>query len=111
MRSKSIARASILAFVALFAGVSADAGCKGGSDNSTSSASSSSNGSSSSSSGNPDGGPDLFQVDPPRVYVAKVKNLLVGLPPTDAEVQQVTADPTQLKVLIGQWQQLPAVRG
>jgi hypothetical protein len=48
-----------------------------------------------------------FEQDPPSVYVAKVKNLLVGLPPTDAEVMSVTADPTQLKTLIDGWMQLP----
>jgi hypothetical protein len=51
--------------------------------------------------------PPPFQAELPYVYVAKVKNLLVGLPPTDAEVQQVTADATQLKTLIAGWMQLP----
>jgi hypothetical protein len=40
-------------------------------------------------------------------YVAKVKNLLLGLPPTDAEVSAITADPTQLQVLIDGWLQQP----
>ena len=35
-----------------------------------------------------------FQADPPSVYVAKVKNVLVGLPPTDREIETVEADPT-----------------
>ncbi len=48
-----------------------------------------------------------FQAVPPAVYVAKVKNLLVGLPPTDAEIQAVVKDPTQLKSLIDGWIQLP----
>ncbi|HEY8089574.1 MAG TPA: hypothetical protein VIF09_17060, partial [Polyangiaceae bacterium] len=48
-----------------------------------------------------------FQADPPTVYVAKVKNILVGLPPTDDEINTVTADPTQLGSLIDQWMQLP----
>jgi hypothetical protein len=48
-----------------------------------------------------------FQGDPPRVYVAKVKNVLVGLPPTDAEVKAVESDPTQLKALIKGWMALP----
>jgi hypothetical protein len=48
-----------------------------------------------------------FQPDPPRVYVAKVKNVLVGLPPTDAEVKAVEGDPTQLKALIQGWMALP----
>ena len=48
-----------------------------------------------------------FDADPPRVYVAKVKNILVGLPPTDAEVKAVEADATQLKALIKGWMALP----
>jgi hypothetical protein len=44
---------------------------------------------------------------PPAVYVAKVKNLLVGLPPTDDEIATVTADPTRLKTLIDGWVTLP----
>jgi hypothetical protein len=48
-----------------------------------------------------------FAADPPSVYVAKVKNLLVGLPPTDDEVAQVTADPSKLGGLIDGWMQLP----
>jgi hypothetical protein len=52
-----------------------------------------------------------FEPVPPSVYVAKVKNLLTGLPPTDAEVQQVTADPTQLKSLINTWMALPQFQG
>ncbi len=51
--------------------------------------------------------PAAFQPDPPAVYVAKVKNLLVGLPPTDQEVQTVAADPSQLKPLIQGWMALP----
>jgi hypothetical protein len=48
-----------------------------------------------------------FQADPPTVYVAKVKDILVGLPPTDQEIQGVQADPTQLGGLIDQWMRLP----
>jgi hypothetical protein len=48
-----------------------------------------------------------FQADVPSTYVAKVKNILVGLPPTDDEVASVTADPTQLQPLIRQWMTLP----
>ncbi len=55
----------------------------------------------------PDAGVPAFQADPPAVYVAKVKNLLVGLPSTDAEVTTVTADPTQLVTLVQGWMQLP----
>src|SRR5262249_52258411 len=44
--------------------------------------------------------------DPPAVYVAKVKNILVGLPPTDDEIAQVTADPSKLGGLIDGWMQM-----
>ncbi len=55
------------------------------------------------------GGSDTlaFQADPPSVYVAKMKNILVGLPPTDDEVKSVVADPTALKSLIDGWMALP----
>ncbi|MGE5181362.1 MAG: hypothetical protein ACM31C_04850, partial [Acidobacteriota bacterium] len=49
-----------------------------------------------------------FVADPPSVYVAKVKNILVGEPPTAAEIAAVTADPDALPGLIDQWMQLPA---
>ena len=48
-----------------------------------------------------------FEADPPSAYVAKVKNLLVGLPPTDDEVNAVTADPTQFGSLVDTWMGLP----
>ena len=48
-----------------------------------------------------------FQPEQPAVYVAKVKNVLVGLPPTEAEIQAVATDPTQLKSLIDGWMALP----
>jgi hypothetical protein len=54
-----------------------------------------------------DGGGLPFQADPATVYVAKVKNLLVGLPPTDAEITSVESDPTQIGPLIDTWMQLP----
>jgi hypothetical protein len=51
-----------------------------------------------------------FAKDSPYTYVAKVKNVLIGLPPTDAEVQSVVADTSTdqsvLQTLIGQWMQL-----
>jgi len=62
-------------------------------------------GSDTSGGGDDDGMP--FVPDPPSVYVAKVKNILVGLPPTDAELAQVTADPKKLGDLIDGWMQLP----
>jgi hypothetical protein len=43
----------------------------------------------------------------PRVYVAKVKNVLVGLPPTDAEVKAVEADPAALGALVDGWMGRP----
>jgi hypothetical protein len=54
-----------------------------------------------------DDGNDNFVADPPAVYVAKVKNILVGLPPSDAELAQVTADPASLAGLIDGWMALP----
>lgn len=44
---------------------------------------------------------------PPYVYVAKVKNVLVGLAPTTDEVKAVENDPNALKGLIDQWMKLP----
>ena len=60
----------------------------------------------------PDDAPDAavvlpFQADPPTVYVAKVKGILVGLPPTAAEIKTVTDDPTQLASLIDGWMAMP----
>lgn len=46
-------------------------------------------------------------VSPPAVYVAKVKNILVGLAPTDDEVKAVAADPSKLASLIDEWMKLP----
>ena len=48
-----------------------------------------------------------FAADPPAVYVAKVKNLLVGLPPSNAELAQVVASPEALGELVDGWMQLP----
>ena len=47
------------------------------------------------------------EVSSPSTYVAKVKNILVGLPPTDAEIKAVQADPTKLAGLIDTWMALP----
>jgi hypothetical protein len=54
-----------------------------------------------------DDGSEAFVADPPAVYVAKVKNILVGLPPSDAEIAQVTADPKAIGALIDGWMTLP----
>lgn len=51
------------------------------------------------------GGP--FEPISPAVYVAKVKNILVGLPPTDDEVNAVTANPVALAGLIDGWIAMP----
>lgn len=48
-----------------------------------------------------------FQADTPAAYVAKVKNILVGLEPSDDEVKAVEADPTQLAALVDGWMKLP----
>src|SRR5262245_25656648 len=55
------------------------------------------------------GGEDgpVFVPAPPSVYVAKVKNILVGLPPGDDELARVTADPAALGELIDGWMKLP----
>ena len=54
----------------------------------------------------PEAGPP-FEPVAAATYVAKVKNLLLGLPATDDEVATVTADPTQLKTLVNGWMQQP----
>lgn len=48
-----------------------------------------------------------FEPVAPSSYVAKVKNLLTGQAPTDAELQMVTKDPAALAGLIDQWQGTP----
>jgi hypothetical protein len=48
-----------------------------------------------------------FVPDPPSVYVAKVKNILVGLPPSEDELARVTAEPEALGELIDGWMKLP----
>jgi hypothetical protein len=50
---------------------------------------------------------DFVAPQPPAIYVAKVKNILVGLPPTADEVRAVEDDPAALKTLIDGWMQLP----
>jgi hypothetical protein len=51
------------------------------------------------------GGP--FRAVAPSVYVAKVKNVLVGLAPTDDEVKAVEADPRALGGLVDGWMGRP----
>jgi hypothetical protein len=59
------------------------------------------------------GGATGYPFEPvgPITYVPKVKNLLTGLPATDAEVQEVVADPTKLTDLINTWMALPQFQG
>jgi hypothetical protein len=38
-----------------------------------------------------------------RIYVAKVKNLMLGLPPAEEEIAAVEADPTALRGLVDAW--------
>ena len=54
-----------------------------------------------------DAGAPRFEPVAAAAYVAKVKSLLLGLPPTDAEVTAVAADPTQLRSLVNGWMQQP----
>jgi hypothetical protein len=51
--------------------------------------------------------PSSDQGVPPHVYVAKVKTVLTGLAPTDAEVAAVAADPRKLGALVDGWMALP----
>ncbi|HET6335315.1 MAG TPA: DUF1585 domain-containing protein [Polyangiales bacterium] len=51
--------------------------------------------------------PVIFEPVAPASYVAKVKSLLVGLPPTDDELMRVEANPSALADLIAEWMQLP----
>ncbi len=51
-----------------------------------------------------------FKEDPPTVYVAKVKDLLLGLPPTADEVHAVTTNPDALRDLIEHWIHEPQYR-
>src|SRR5213082_1260168 len=48
-----------------------------------------------------------FQADSPSVYVAKVKNILVGLPPSADEIAAVTKDPAALGGLVDTWMAMP----
>jgi hypothetical protein len=65
--------------------------------------------------GTPDGGSGNggsapivpFEPVAPASYVAKVKNLLTGLPPTAEEVQKVVVNPEALGDLIDQWIETP----
>jgi hypothetical protein len=53
-----------------------------------------------------DAGPPFVPASP-RVYVAKVKNVLVGLAPTEDEVTAVEQDPGRLADLVDGWMKTP----
>jgi len=57
------------------------------------------------SDGGTGGGPGTFEFEPvsARVYVAKVKNLMLGLPPAEEEIAAVEQDPTALRGLVDAW--------
>jgi hypothetical protein len=44
-----------------------------------------------------------FEVVSPRIYVAKVKNLMLGLAPTEEEIAAVTRDPAKLRAYVEAW--------
>jgi hypothetical protein len=51
-----------------------------------------------------DGGSTIpFEPVAARIYVAKVKNLMLGLPPKEEEIAAVEADPTALRGLVDAW--------
>ena len=62
---------------------------------------------SSGGDGNGSGSGVPFEPVSPAVYVVKVKNIMTGLPATDAEVAAVVADPTALRGLVDTWQATP----
>jgi hypothetical protein len=63
-------------------------------------------------SDDPSDGPDTpFEPVAPHVYVAKVKNILTGLPPTNEELAAVVADPNALKGLVDVWAASPEGQG
>lgn len=58
--------------------------------------------------------PDMaqaFNPNAPSAYTAKVKNLLTGQAPSDAELMMVSKDPTALKGLIDTWMAQPEFSG
>ena len=57
--------------------------------------------------GTPPGPAQLYEPVGPAAAAGKVKNLLTGLPPTDAEVAAVTADPGAVRGLVTRWAQTP----
>jgi hypothetical protein len=53
------------------------------------------------------GGGSAFVPDQPFTYLAKIKNVLIGLPPTDAELTSINSDPTQLGNMVTSWMAQP----
>jgi hypothetical protein len=51
-----------------------------------------------------------FEAVAPTSYVAKVKNILTGLPPTADEVSAVVADPAALRELVDRWAETPEAK-
>ena len=92
---------------ALIVGVVAIA-CTGTLDVLPSPSASSSGAASSGAPSVPDDAPDAaaelpFEPVSARIYVAKVKNLMLGLPATEEEIQAVEQDPTALKAMVDAW--------
>lgn len=56
------------------------------------------------------GAPVVFEALPPEAYLAKVKDVLTGLPPDDEELRAVKADAGALRGLIDGWMKLPSFR-
>ena len=54
--------------------------------------------------------PATFEAMGPYSYVGKVKNVLTGLPPSDAELLAVQKDETALRGLIDDWMKTPQFR-
>jgi hypothetical protein len=50
---------------------------------------------------------DVVETVPAAVYVAKVKNVLVGLAPSDDEIRAVAENPAALGALVDGWMKLP----
>ena len=95
------------AALALSGGAAALA-CTGSLDVKTKSTSASPAGSAGSSAGSSTSPDEMmpqipFEPVPARIYVAKVKNLLLGLPATEEEIAAVTADPTALRDMVDAW--------
>ena len=85
----------------------------GGGGGGSSGAGSSGGSSADAAAGAPDGGPPLIPFEPFSVpaYVTKVKTMLTGLAPTQAEIDQVNANASALSGLVTTWMTAPGVHG